>query len=180
MDAAEIWRRKADEEVRAAYAHLDDYTDEGQSILKAEFERRELTPLDEMAEVDTDIEDSATSEDVPRHPLVRLWRGRYSLPVAYWGWGMGGALAWAVVWNAVERVTALDDSAGLGIDFVLFVLLIATLQLAYVVAVLTGIWRSADRYRGRPVWAVLAKVAVAAAAARSVVQVAACTVGLST
>ena len=42
LEAEDIWRRKEDEEVLAAVSSLDDYTDEGRSIILAEAARRGL------------------------------------------------------------------------------------------------------------------------------------------
>ena len=43
MDAELIWRSKSDEEVVAAARRLADYEEDGQRIIRAEFERRGLT-----------------------------------------------------------------------------------------------------------------------------------------
>lgn len=41
-DAAAVWRNKSDEELLEAAAVIDEYTDEGQSIIRAELRRRRL------------------------------------------------------------------------------------------------------------------------------------------
>lgn len=39
----ELWRRKSDEQLFEAFAYLDEYSDEGQRVIRGEFLRRNLT-----------------------------------------------------------------------------------------------------------------------------------------
>src|SRR5262249_24618967 len=94
MDAQQIWRAKTDDEVIAAWQSLPDYTDEGQQIIRAEFERRQLS----LPETTAEQQDAKQTDPVaPGNPLVQLWTGGYSLPEAYWGWGVLGNLFWVFV-----------------------------------------------------------------------------------
>jgi hypothetical protein len=149
MDTNEIWRGKTDDEVLAAYAQLNDYTDEGQQILRAEVERRQLTAPGGPFTSNADAV-STEPETLPSHPIARLWAGGYSLPVAYWGWGMGGTFVWLFV---IDLATLVLGLAAVFLDLAF---------IAYAITVTVGIWRSANRYKGNPAWAALAKAAIAA------------------
>jgi hypothetical protein len=155
MDTERIWRAKTDDEVLNAFQQLGDYMEEGQRVLKAEIERRQLTPLPTIpAPV---VPPSKADEN----PIVRLWAGDYPLPVAYWMWGQVGSLAWAVAIALVGVATAGQDGAvspwGLATRQVL-----ALAFLGYLIIVGVGVWRSAGQYQGSPGWAALARVGVLA------------------
>ena len=158
METDEIWRRKTDEEVLDACRQLADYTEEGQQILKAEVERRQLTASPEPLE-DAGSVANAEVSPLPGRGLARLWAGGYSLPVTYWGWGVGGSLVWLFAIAVVSPVPATTPALGL------VALLLLLMVIAYQVIVAVSIWRSAGRYKretdvGRP-----ARAAVAARAA---------------
>jgi len=158
MAADNIWSRKYDEEVLAAYAQLSDYTDEGQGLIRAEIERRQLVPLVALPVP------AADAEPFPSHPIAKLWAGGYSLPVTYWIWGQAASVVWAFVF-AILPQTAYATAGGLiarqlaGLAFVVYQVLVGV-----------GVWRSADHYRGSPGWATLAKVAVIAPVAMLVMR----------
>jgi hypothetical protein len=75
----------------------------------------------------------------------KLASGDFGLAKTYW---LYGVLAGLIV-NAVTRAI---PSVG-----ILAVVLAVTI--VYQVLALLGIWRAADRYQGRKVWAILAKIA---------------------
>jgi hypothetical protein len=91
--------------------------------------------------------------------LAQLWRGQVALPVTYWFWGVGVSLLMTIA-------LALVSSESL-----LWSLIVLLVTLGYFVFISVAIWRSADRYTGSPVWANLAKIAVAVGVARLVVAV---------
>lgn len=158
MRLEEAWHAKSDEEVALAARKLEDYTDEGQRVILAEWERRGLSRA--LVEDDDAIETRvlAGPPDGMGH-VQRLWQGYVSLPVTYWVWGIAGGLA-------VGVAVAVGSVAGGRV----VALPVALLGIAYYVFVTVAIWRSANRYRGKAVWAQLAQVSVAAGAARTVVQ----------
>ena len=80
--------------------------------------------------------------------IEKLWRGQYSLPITYWGFGVLGTLVLrAATWllpptitNAIAAVVALCF---------------------YLIVVQVGVWRAASAHKGPVVWAWLAKVIAA-------------------
>jgi hypothetical protein len=159
MDAGEIWRNKADEEVLAAYQALSDYTDDGQRIVRAEFERRGLAVSDQAPAV-AQPGDTARSAD---NPFSRLWNGDYPLPVTYWGWNWGGSIVWAVL---LAGLGSVGGSFGAALALVVVIAFVV-----YYVVVAVGVWRSAGKYTGNPAWATLARAAVAAGVALTLIRI---------
>lgn len=157
----DVWRRKTDEEVAAAARHIDDYTEEGRRVVLGELERRQArgvldVPLAESGSSESeDAVDPAGAVGVIR----RAWLGYVSLPVTFWTLAMGGGLliviARAVVTTRAGAVWALP---------------LELFGVAHYVFTSIAVWRSANRYRGRRIWAQLAQVAVAAGAARTIVR----------
>lgn len=77
--------------------------------------------------------------------VANVWRGRYSLIVTYWVYGVAGGMLWGSVLSAAPSGSALA--------------LLALLSfIAYGFIVNTGIWRAATRYRGLRLWRVLARL----------------------
>ena len=89
--------------------------------------------------------------------LRRLWRGYVPLPITYWVWGVIANFAWVIV-----------AALAVATDLLALMLLVLLLQLAYYVFISVAIWRSSGRYRGKRVWAELARISVAAGIAKSV------------
>jgi hypothetical protein len=148
MTPEEIWQAKSDEEVLAAVQRLDEFTEVGASVILNEFSRRQFDRSDLLTAAEDSI---ALPVSTSYSPMVRLWRGEYSLPVTYWVYGQLGNLVWAVFIVLVGRATR---SAAIVSAFNLA-------QAGYYVIVIVGTWRSAARYLGNPVWADLARVAIA-------------------
>jgi hypothetical protein len=89
--------------------------------------------------------------------IARHWRGELSLPIAYW---VNGGI-FSAIWFAAESLLSSNLYAlqipALSILVLVFVLLVTA---ALMIWILVGVWRSAGHYRGAPVWATLARVAV--------------------
>ena len=81
--------------------------------------------------------------------IGQVWTGRAGLARTYWLYGIVASFAWGIALSAVTP-------GSLAAKFVVGLLL------CYYVIVNVGIWRSASQYDGPKVWAVLAKIAVAA------------------
>lgn len=81
--------------------------------------------------------------------IGQIWTGRAGLARTYWLYGVAASFVWGIALSMVTpgRLVAMAAVAAL---------------LAYFVIVNVGIWRSASQYDGPKVWAVLAKMAVAA------------------
>jgi hypothetical protein len=86
--------------------------------------------------------------------LLRLWRGDLTLRNAFWDY----AVIYGTLANLLVTVVAL---AILAADLPgLLALAVFLLPLPYNIAAVVGVWRSADRYRGPPAWASVARIAV--------------------
>ena len=175
MTPEEVWRQKSDGTLLAAAERLEDYTDDGQRAIVAELERRRAAgTIDEAAgtmsllaagSVDAaagsvDAAAGSPASEFPTRVLVPLWRGHVPLSRTYWGWGMAGGLAMAVV-------VAIADAIGL----LWLQLVVALFAVAYSVVITVAIWRSAGRYEGPQIWGHLARIAVAMSIARTVVEI---------
>ena len=86
--------------------------------------------------------------------LAALWRGELPLAQAFWEY----AIAYGTIANIVATAAAIAAvTAGLP-DVVAIGLFLAPLP--YIFAAIVGVFRSADKYRGPPQWATMAKVVV--------------------
>lgn len=81
--------------------------------------------------------------------IGRIWTGQAGLARTYWLYGVAASFVWGIALSMVTPGSPVAMAA------------VAAL-LAYFVIVNVGIWRSASQYDGPKVWAVLAKMAVAA------------------
>ena len=92
--------------------------------------------------------------DSIKHFLRALWHGQFPLARVFW--------LYAVVYGSVANLIAtIVTFAALsaGVPGVVAAV-IHMLPLPYNIAVSIGVWRSADRYRGLPLWALLARLVV--------------------
>jgi hypothetical protein len=161
----EVWRRKSDEELVAASLQLNDFTNDGRRVILAELERRRESglmsqPVSEEAVAETKDPSGATDTVGGLNGVRRLRHGYVSLPMTYWLWGVVASLFLFVV-------TAFAEAAGAAIP----ALLLGLLGIVYYVFISVAIWRSAGRYRGKSVWAHLARISVAVGAARVIVTI---------
>jgi hypothetical protein len=90
--------------------------------------------------------------------FVRLFKGDISLPVTYWVFGVliGGVGFWIVL-EVIELnyATIATSSSGIWLTQGFYWFIIACS-----LYILIAIWRSAGKYSGKAVWAILARVAV--------------------
>ena len=80
--------------------------------------------------------------------FVRFWNGDLSLPMSYWGVGVGIALVFGLLIGVFVGATGMSKDAMWGF------------LIPFQIYTVVGIWRSADKYKGAKFWAILAKVAV--------------------
>lgn len=83
-----------------------------------------------------------------------LWRGELPLSTAFWTFVCGYGLFINLVFTALSLALYLNFKA------VVPAIIAHLVPLPYFVVALVGTWRSADRYRGHPLIAYLAKVAL--------------------
>lgn len=84
--------------------------------------------------------------------IINIWTGRAGLAKTYWGYGVGGAVVWALLLSLVTPGTT-----GAKVAVLLFCL--------YFILVNICVWRAASQYEGATTWAALAKVMAAVAIA---------------
>jgi hypothetical protein len=88
--------------------------------------------------------------------LGQLWRGEIDLLRAFWDYAIiYGSLANLIATSAALAILASDLPG-------LLALAVFLLPLPYTIVVLVGVWRSANRYRGPPHWATMARIAIVA------------------
>ena len=80
--------------------------------------------------------------------FVRFWSGNLSLPMSYWGVGVGIGLVFGLLIGVFTGATGMSEDAMWGF------------LIPFQIYTVVGIWRSADKYKGAKFWAILAKVAV--------------------
>ena len=80
--------------------------------------------------------------------FVRFWNGKLSLPMSYWGVGVGFGIIFGIIVGLFVGIMGMSDDAMYGflIPFQIFTVV--------------GIWRSSNNYKGPKFWAVLAKIAI--------------------
>ena len=80
--------------------------------------------------------------------FVRFWNGDLSLPMSYWGVGVGIGLVFGLLIGVFTGATGMSEDAMWGF------------LIPFQIYTVVGIWRSADKYKGAKFWSILAKVAV--------------------
>ncbi len=80
--------------------------------------------------------------------FVNFWNGQLSLPMSYWGVGVGLGIIFGVIIGLFTGIMGMSDDAMWG-----FII-------PFQIYTFVGIWRSSDRYKGPKFWAILAKIAI--------------------
>ena len=80
--------------------------------------------------------------------FVRFWNGQLSLPMSYWGVGVGLGIVYGAIIGIFIGLMGMSEEAMWGF------------LIPFQIYTVVGIWRSADKYKGAKFWAILAKVAV--------------------
>ncbi len=80
--------------------------------------------------------------------FIKFWDGELSLPMSYWGVGLGIGILYGGIAGIFTVLAGLSDDALWGF--------IIPFQIYAVV----GIWRSSNNYKGPKFWSVLTKIAV--------------------
>ena len=87
--------------------------------------------------------------------LSRLWQGKYTLPVAFWGFYCAGPASCLVVSGAIVALGWWLDARPIARAIAL------ALTYGYLVIATVGVWRSAGPYFASPIW--LSRIFAAAA-----------------
>ena len=80
--------------------------------------------------------------------FVKFWHGDLSLPMSYWGVGVGIGLLFGFSIGIFTVSVGMSEDAMWGF------------LIPFQIYTVVGIWRSADKYKGAKFWAILAKIAV--------------------
>ena len=80
--------------------------------------------------------------------FLRFWNGDLSLPMSYWGVGIGLGLIFGILVGIFTISVGMSEDAMWGF------------LIPFQIYTVVGIWRSADKYKGAKFWSILAKVAV--------------------
>ena len=99
--------------------------------------------------------------------VKELWRGNASLPFTYW--------VVAIIGNALFTITDMVlEGAGyynvITEGKQIFISGFVIVSIGYQLFTVVCVWRSATNYEGKPVWAILAKVAVVLGMIRTLEQ----------
>lgn len=81
--------------------------------------------------------------------ITKLWRGRYSLVISYWLFGVLGNALLSIPAALIDLTSSPEKQWAF-----------LTITLAYTVFVNVGIWRSATNYLGLKLWKILTKITV--------------------
>ncbi len=71
--------------------------------------------------------------------LRKLWWGKYSLPVAFWGFYCGGWLVWVAVFLLIFAASRFAMYASLAVDLSPIAWIVYVLRLAYLVVSSVGV-----------------------------------------
>jgi hypothetical protein len=101
------------------------------------------------------------------HWISAAWRGRLPLWLTYWVLGVGGNMTFV----AVLLLLFLLAGGGYVRDWLLpWMWLVYGLSLLWFIFIFVAIWRAAGAYRGRRLWAVLARLGVIVGVVRMAVE----------
>ena len=103
---------------------------------------------------------STVSGLAPRRSyFARHWHGELTLPASFWRNGLVGGLLLAMVENLASVLAVAGGDVRLG-NIRLVSAMLMPINAAFLILVGFGIWRSANRYGGSRVWAILAQATV--------------------
>jgi len=80
--------------------------------------------------------------------FIKFWNGDLSLPMSYWGVGIGIGIVFGLSIGILIGLLGMSEDAMWGF------------LIPFQIYTVVGIWRSSDKYKGKKIWAVLAKIAV--------------------
>jgi hypothetical protein len=101
-DAESVWARKTDDELTAAAQHLEDYTEDGERVIRAELERRGLAAPPATAR---------TAFSGEASPVVRRYRDAYRVGAALVAFGQAIKVV-GVILGAIVVVLAISLGGG--------------------------------------------------------------------
>jgi len=93
--------------------------------------------------------------------ITRIWKGNAGLAMTYWIYGVVAGLIWSIALEIIQPVPGSGTAK-----------VFLSCMAAYFVVIYVGIWRAANKYKGRKAWISLAKFAVVIGALVVVIPVA--------
>jgi len=88
--------------------------------------------------------------------LFKLWKGNYSLPMAYWGFGVGVILPIKLLTIIFSQKLFTYGYEGGNAIFLFYLLVL--LAFAYKIIAVIGIWNSGKNFKGGKIWIVLSRI----------------------
>jgi hypothetical protein len=89
-----------------------------------------------------------------RHDIVRFWRGELPLGRSFWTYAVFYGVIFHTIGTALALVLYATGAPGSVAGIVFF------LPTLFSACAIIGVWRSANRFPGNPLWADLAKMGV--------------------
>jgi len=80
--------------------------------------------------------------------FVRFWNGKLSLPMSYWGVGVGLGIVFGFIIGIFIGILGMSEDAMWGF------------LIPFQIYTVVGVWRSSNNYKGPKFWAILAKVMI--------------------
>ncbi len=98
-----------------------------------------------------------------------IWRGNASLPFTYWVVAVIGNTLLSIVDKVLDGSGYYNQITD---DKLVFIYAFIAISTVYYFFTLVSVWRSASKYEGKPVWAILAKTAMVIGTLRTIVSLA--------
>lgn len=90
----------------------------------------------------------------PKRLIGALWVGDVPLPRAFWQYAIVGGFLVNLVATILVMILAANDAA------IVWQAVVFCLPIPYNILMFVAVWRSSDKYRGRPLWANLARLVI--------------------
>ena len=124
------------------------WSEEAFETIRSVLRERGIDPPPQIIETATEPEYKTLRSESLAVEFRKLWKGEVALVVAYWAYGVLGNIALRVLAIFAPPLPVVQIP-------------LVCLALAYLIVTSVGIWRSAGRYSGQKIWAVLARIVVA-------------------
>lgn len=120
---------------------------------------------DEMNE--TRVGMNSSQSNPSDDPLTKFVAGKFGLAKTYWVYGVLAGFVWAAAAAAISRTDGTYTANEVALTYLDA---LKNLMFLYYFFVYIGIWNAANKYKGNPIWATLAKFVVVLVAVPSVIM----------